>query len=126
MNETALDTARPEASIRVSLPVGYSKIRDSIAVHGYRLFQERGEILSREEVAADWYDRTYRPAIDALHSAGVIKAFSRSTEADLFLWVEEQRRSKFPERGPLEIEDVAREAGREAGVKPQQPTETKQ
>lgn len=126
LTDTALGAARPDANIRVSLPVGYSKIRDSIAVHGYRLFQERGEVLPREEIAGDWYDRVYRPAINALARAGLIEAFSRSTEADLFLWVEERRRSMFPERGPQQIEDVAREAAGEAGAKPPQPIETKQ
>ena len=121
--DTGLGTVRPDADILVSLPVGYAKIRESIAVHGYRLLQEGGEILSREEVAGDWYDRVYRPAIGALRQAGLVEAFSTSTETDLFLWVEERRRSMFPERGDLGLEDVAREEGRAAGAKPQEQPE---
>ena len=124
LTETGLSAIQPDATFGLSLPVGYTKVRMSIAVHGYQLLQERGEMLSREEVAGDWYDRVYRPAIDALQRAGLIEAFSRSTEADLFLWVEERRRSMFPERGDVEIEDVVREAGRAAGAKPQESPET--
>jgi hypothetical protein len=123
--ETGLGSVRPDAHIEVSLPVGYTKVRESIAVHGYRLFQERGEVLPREEVAGDWHDRIYEPAIDALQRAGLTEAFSASTETDLFLWIEERRRTMFVERGPLEIEDVALEAGREAKARPQNPTEAK-
>ena len=120
--ETGLSAVRPDATFWVSLPVGYAKLRQSIAVHGFRLMQERGEILSRDDVAGDWYDGVYRPAIDALRREGLIEAFSRSTEADLFLWVEDRRRSIFVKRGPLEIEDVVREVGRAAGAKPPETT----
>lgn len=125
LTETGLGAARADADIQVSLPVGYTKVGESIAVHGYRLLQERGAVLAREEVAADWYDRVYQPAIEALRRAGVIEVFPRSTESDLFLWIEERRRAMFVERGPLDIEEVARAASHEAKGKPQDATEVK-
>ena len=121
--DTGLAAIRPEADILVSLPAGYTKIRESIAVHGYRLLQERGEMLSREEITGDWYDRVYLPAIAALRQEGLVETFSKSTEADLFLWVEERRRSMFPERGNLRVEEVAQEEGRVVGAKPKKSPE---
>ncbi len=118
LEETGLANVRPEADIRVSLPVGYTRLRESIAIHGYRLFQENEAIFSREEVTGDWWDRVYQPAVEALRRAGLTEAFSRSTEGDLFLWIEERRRSLFPERGKVGFEDVAWEASRTAGAKP--------
>jgi hypothetical protein len=125
LTETGLGSMRPSANIRVSLPVGYTKIRESIAVHGYRLFHERGGVLSRHEVAGDWFDRVYEPAVEAIRRAGLIDAVPHSTETDLFLWIEERRRAMFVERGPVEVDEVAREAGQEAKAKPQNTTETK-
>lgn len=110
LKETKLGDVRPDADLRVSLPVGYIKLRESIAAHGYRLIQERGDLLTREEVARDWYDRVYEPSVDALGRSGVADALSQSTPADLFLWLEQRRRSILPLRGPVSLEDVAWEA----------------
>ncbi len=111
--ETRLGDARPEADLRVSQPVGYVKLRESIAGHGYRLIQERGELLGRDEVARDWYDRIFEPSIDALGRSGVAEAFPQSTPADLFLWLEQRRRSVLPLRGTVSLADVAWEAANE-------------
>lgn len=116
--DTGLASVRPDADIHVSLPVGYTRLRESIAVHGYCLLQERGAMLSREEVAADWYDRVYVPAVETLRKSGLTEAFSRSTEADLFLWIQARRQSMFPDRGNLDFDDAAWEAGRTAGANP--------
>jgi hypothetical protein len=108
--ETKLDEVRPDADLRVSQPVGYVKLRESIAAHGYRMIQKREELTSREEVARDWYDRVFAPSVDALQRSGVAEAFPDSTPADLFLWLEQRRRSALPLRGPVSLEDMAWEA----------------
>ncbi len=107
LSETRLGDVRPDADLRVSQPVGYIKLRESIARHGYQLIQERGKLLTREEVAQDWYDRVFEPSVDALGHSGVAGAFPQSTPADLFLWLENRRRSVLPMRGPVSLEDVA-------------------
>lgn len=108
--ETKLGDVRPDADLRVSLPEGYVKLRESIAGHGYRLIQQRGELLTREEIALDWYEGVFKPSIDALQHSGIAEAFAPSTPADLFLWLEERRRAILPLRGPVSLEDVAWEA----------------
>ncbi len=113
LTETKLSDVQPDADLRVSQPVGYIKLRESIAGHGYRLIQERGELVAREEVAGDWYDRIFEPSIDALDRSGVAAAFPQATPADLFLWLEQRRRSVLPTRGPVSLEDVAWEAAHE-------------
>jgi hypothetical protein len=105
--ETELDVVHPDADLRTSRPVGYGKLRESIASHGYRLIQKRDELLSRREVAGDWYSRIYRPSVEALRKSGIIDALPDSTEADLFLWLEHRRRSMLPARGPLSLEEIA-------------------
>jgi hypothetical protein len=105
--ETKLGEVRPDADLHVSQPVGYVKLREAIAGHGYRLIQEREELVTREEVARDWYDRVFEPTVAALVRSGVAEAFPQSTPADLFLWLEQRRRSILPMRGPVSLEDVA-------------------
>lgn len=113
LTETRLGEVRPDADLRVSHPVGYVKLRESIAAHGYRLIQEREELTTREEVAGDWYDHVFEPSVDALRRSGVAEAFPQSTPADLFLWLEQRRRSVLPSRGPVSLEDVAWEVAHE-------------
>lgn len=113
LDETKLGNVRPDADLQVSRPAGYVRLRESIASHGYRLIQDRGELVSREEVAEDWYDRIFSPTVDALRRSGVTDAFPRSTEADLFLWLEQRRRSMLPSRGGLSLEDVVWDAAQQ-------------
>ena len=111
--ETELGDIRPDADLRVSRPAEYARLRESIAGHGFWLIRERGEIVSRREVASDWYDHVYWPSIEALRKSGVAGAFPRSTEADLFLWLEQRRRSILPQRRWVSLEDMAWEAAKE-------------
>lgn len=112
MEESGLERARPEARIELSRPHGYAELLDNVKVHGYNLMMERGEMLSREEIAADWYDRVYLPAVEAIRKESLLRVFPHATEADLFLWVEQRRRTVIPERGALSLEQVAEEAAR--------------
>ena len=36
--------------------------------------QDRGELLSRSEVAEQWYDEEYRPVVEMLREAELIRA----------------------------------------------------
>lgn len=113
LEETEVGEIQPDADLRVSRLAGYTRLRESIAGHGYRLIQERGEVVSRRDVALDWYEGVYRPTVDALHRSGVMGFFPRSTEADLYLWLEERRRSILPQRRTVSLEDLAWEAAKE-------------
>jgi hypothetical protein len=104
--DTELGDVEPGVDVRTTRPVGYAQLRESIASHGFRLIQERGELVPRRDVAHDWYDRVYLPAVSALRQSGVAIYLSDSTEADLFLWLEQRRRSMMPARGPLTLEEV--------------------
>jgi hypothetical protein len=76
-----------------------------LKIHGYHLMQERGEVLPVDEIAADWYDRVYRPAVEAIRKEGLSPLH---TEGDLFLCVYERQRDLFPERGGLGWDEAAR------------------
>jgi hypothetical protein len=110
MEESGLSRARPEGGIEFSRPQGYIELLEQIKVHGYHLMTERGEVLSREEIAADWYDRVYLPTVRAIKREGLWELWPRATKADLFLWVSERRRELFPEHGGMDIDRAVRAA----------------
>jgi hypothetical protein len=108
MEESGLAWARPEAHIDLSRPHGYVELLEQVKVHGYHLMMERGQVLPPEEIAADWYDWVYLPAVVAIHNAGLFELFPRAREGDLFLWVQQRRRELFAELGPRSIEEDVR------------------
>jgi hypothetical protein len=111
MEECGLDRTRPDADIEVSLPQGYMELLELIKTHAYELSRDRGELVSLEEAAAEFYDEVYVPTLRAIKEQQLDQSFSGWTEADLFLWICERRLSLFPECGDLELQDVvAKEA----------------
>jgi hypothetical protein len=117
MEESGLERARPEVRIEFSRPQGYIELLEQIKVHGYNLMMLRGEMLSPEEIAADWYDRVYLPTVEAIKREGLWELFPEATKADLFLWVTQRRRELFPERGGMQTEEAVR-AARDTSPKP--------
>lgn len=109
MQESGLERARPEARIEFSRPPGYIELLEHVKLHGFNLMSERGEVLPIVEVAADWYDHVYLPAIDAIRKGGLQELLPRATGADLFLCVYQRRRAVFPERGGMTFEESVRQ-----------------
>jgi hypothetical protein len=109
MEESGLERVKPDAIIELSQPHGYVELLEIIHAHAYDLCSKDHRVVAVEEAARDFYDHIYLPTVEAMHSEGVIEAFPNATTGDLFMAVYERRRSLFPERGRLELEDVARE-----------------
>lgn len=110
MKRSGLGRARPDADIRFSRPQGYNQLLERVKIHGFHEMQERGEVMTTEEVAADWYDRIYLPRVRLMAEIGLPDLFSGVTEADLFLMVHQRLHSLFPVRGTATFEDAAKEA----------------
>jgi hypothetical protein len=68
----------------------------------------RQEVVPIAEAARDFYDHTYVPTIATIKSENLGAAFPRATEADLFMFIYERRRSLFPDHGSLELEEVVK------------------
>lgn len=118
MEESGLETARPDASIHFSRPQGYIELLEQLKIHGFHLMTERGELLDRRDIAADWYDAVYEPTVRAIHDEGLAELWPSATDADLFLWVGQRRRELFPERtDDLDMQKAVRVA-RETSEKP--------
>ena len=112
MDESGLERARPEARIECTRPQGYLELLEQIRSHGYRLIQERQEMVSPEEAAGDWYDRVYLPTVEAIHRALIPQEFPGAPDGDLFLWTAERRRALGPQASTEEALRVSPPGGR--------------
>jgi hypothetical protein len=117
MSESGLERARPNATIHLSRPNGYIELLEVIRSHGYLLSKQAGRVLSDEETAADFYDNIYVPGVEAIKREGLGDALPHATEADLFLWAWQTRRTLFPEHGDMSLEDAAAKAGADRKTK---------
>jgi hypothetical protein len=94
MDESGLARARPEADFQFTLLDGYTQLLDVIKAHGYDMARRRGALPTPEEVAADWYDTEYLPALAAAQRAGLPELYVSwgSRDADFVLWLYQLRR----------------------------------
>jgi hypothetical protein len=86
-DRTGLDRIRPGATIELSVPDGYSRMLEHIAVHRYFMGLEQQRDISEEEAVAHWYDTVYLPIVKVIRERGVLEEFPGRTEGDLYLWV---------------------------------------
>jgi len=92
LSETQLETIRPQADIRLSLPGKYKNLLRHIIAHHYYLGLERQAEVPFSGAVASFYDTIYVPLLALIDDQGTIDDFQpRRTEADLVLWVLDHR-----------------------------------
>jgi len=87
LERTGLDRLRPEAQIELTVPDGYSRMLEHIAVHRYFMGLDQKRDIPEEEAVAHWYDTVYLPIVTVIRERGVLEEFPGRTEGDLYLWV---------------------------------------
>lgn len=92
MAQSGLARSRPDADIEFSCPHGYPELLELIKAYGFDLQQQSHTLLTPAEVAADWYDGVYLPGVTALRHQHIADAYPYKKDADLFLWMYQQRR----------------------------------
>jgi hypothetical protein len=80
------DNARAE--IKLTDPWDYGRLAEAVEAWGFRLSQERGEPISRREVAYLWLENEYRPVIEMLRGADLI---GTTTETEAYMRVSAAR-----------------------------------
>ncbi len=113
MQQSGLARSRPMARIDFTRPLGFVELLDVVKAHGYDMMMESGKVLQPHEIAADWYDRVYLPAVESIRWERLLELEAGSTEGDLFLWVLQRRREHDPQQGQQSLEDAARQAARD-------------
>jgi len=74
--------------LRVSDPWDYSVLAEGVEAWGFRVMQDRGALMDREQVAAEWYEREYVPVVAMLGDCGLI---GPGTETDSYLRLSAER-----------------------------------
>jgi hypothetical protein len=92
LERTSLDHLRPDADIKVTIPDGFERILEHIAVHRYFMGLDWKRDISEEEAVTHWYDTVYMPVVSVIRETGILNDFPGKTEADLYLWAMDRQR----------------------------------
>lgn len=111
LERTGLDRLRPNANIKLTIPDGFSRMLEHIAVHRYFMGLEQKRDIPEDEAVAHWYDTVYLPIVQVIRESKILEEFPDKTEGDLYLWVlDHQHYLAKHEGAPLQPpEEAARE-----------------
>ena len=108
LERTSLDSLIPGANIKLTIPDGFDRMLEHIAVHHYFMGLDLKRDITEEEAIRDWYEKVYLPVINVIRDTDIIKEFPDKTESDLYLWVLDHQHYLASEEGvPLQPPDEA-------------------
>jgi hypothetical protein len=91
LEKTSLDRRFPKQRLELTRAGGYRGLVQHIEVHQYYMGLRSRHFPTLPEAAADWYQRVYLPVVERIRNSGILKNFPGRTEADLYLWIAENR-----------------------------------
>ena len=91
LERTSLDDLRPDANIKVTIPDGFDRMLEHIAVHRYFMGLDWKRDITEEEAVTHWYDTVYMPVVQVIRDTDILKDFPGKTEGDLYLWVQDHQ-----------------------------------
>jgi hypothetical protein len=91
LEKTSLDKSCPEQQIELTRPGGYQSLLQHIEVHQFYMGLRSQHYPTLPEAALDWYQRVYLPVVERIRNSGILRHFPNRTEADLYLWIAENR-----------------------------------
>ena len=91
LENTSLDRAVPDQHIELTRPGGYRSLQQHVEVHQFYVGLRSQHYPTLAEAAADWYRNVYMPVVERIRSSGTLRHFPGRTEADLYLWIAENR-----------------------------------
>ena len=110
LERTRLDVLRPDSRIRLTIPGGFDRMAEHIAVHRYFMGIDWKRDISEEEAVRHWYDKVYVPIVKVIRQSKILKEFPGKTEGDLYVWVLDHQRFLSDEGQSLQPpEEAARE-----------------
>jgi nucleotide-binding universal stress UspA family protein len=99
LGRTRLPELRPGAQIEVSRPGDYDRLLEHMAVPAYVLSQQSGRPVAWDEAVTLWHDDVYLPVVRAIHQLDLPERYPGRSDADLYLWLMEQRDALAQEPG---------------------------
>ncbi len=108
LERSRLDELYPGANIKLTIPDGFDRMLEHIAVHRYFMGLDLKRDISEEEAVRHWYETVYMPIIEVVRESGILNEFPGKTEGDLYLWTLDHQRYLYEEEGkPLQPPDEA-------------------
>jgi len=108
LERTNLDQLYPEANIELTIPDGFARMLEHIAVHRYFMGLDLERDVSEEEAIIHWYESVYVPIVEIIRESNILKEFPGKTEGDLYLWVLDHQHYLAENSGqPLQPPDEA-------------------
>ena len=83
---TKLKQVAPGAVIEFSRPTGYRELMQVIEAEAYAMSETRGALVPLPEATGEWFTSSWLPALAAIESSGLRKAYDFKTDGDRFLW----------------------------------------
>ena len=108
LERTNLDHLLPGVDIALTIPDGFVRMLEHIAVHRYFMGIDWKRDVSEEEAIVHWYDMVYQPIAKIIRTSKVLEEFPGKTEGDLYLWVLDHQHYLAENSGqPLQPPDEA-------------------
>ncbi|HLY28224.1 MAG TPA: hypothetical protein VKQ72_17895 [Aggregatilineales bacterium] len=116
VEQTCLDTVRPNHNIRLSAPGGYTDLLCRIEHFQSALNQIDNVETPYCDAVEAWYDMIYETSVQMIERDGILELFPDRTAADFFVWVmrhQEQLAERYGHRVPLlkAIHDLRQQPG---------------
>jgi hypothetical protein len=107
LERTSIDSLIPEANIKLTIPDGFDRMLEHIAVHHYFMGLDWKRDISEEEAIQDWYENVYMPIVRVIRETNILSDFPTKTEGDLYLWVLDHQRYLVREGKALQPPETA-------------------
>lgn len=109
-------TYLPMDKIVFTTPGSYPEMVNHILVHKYYANEHLDYTLTFEEGALSWYNKVYKPLVDALDKEHLARRFPGYTESDIYMWLvrrwDEMKRADAYITEAAVVEDVKKRSGR--------------
>jgi len=91
LEQTRLDTLRPDEDLRVTVPGQYQLIVNHIEVQRYRMALRQERAVAADDATTSWYDTVYLPIVGIIRDHSLLRDFPGRTETDLYVWIAEHQ-----------------------------------
>ena len=121
LEKTSLDQVCCGEHIELTRPGSYRSLLQHIEVHQFYMGLRSRHYPSLPEAAAHWYREVYLPVVERIRASGILTHFPGRTEADLYLWITENRASlqmryAMQDEARKAVEDFAEEQQHQVGL----------
>jgi hypothetical protein len=119
LESTSLDRTCPDQRIELTRAGGYRSLQQQVEVHQFYMGLRSRHYPTLAEATCDWYEKVYLPVVERIRGSRILKNFPGRTEADLYLWITENRaRLQMRYGGVAELNEAVDDFAQEQHLPP--------